>query len=64
MGVDIKRARGDSPIFRFLEQKGGVSHREMFNIFIKGIGMVVALDAAEAERAAEVLNKWGELAVL
>ena len=34
------------PVFRFLEKYGKVAHREMFNIFNMGIGMVIALDAA------------------
>ena len=33
------------PVFRFLEKYGKVAHREMFNIFNMGIGMVIALDA-------------------
>ena len=37
------------PVFRFLEKYGKVAHREMFNIFNMGIGMVIALDAAEAQ---------------
>ncbi len=37
---------GDSARVRFLEKYGKVPHREMFNIFNMGIGMVIALDAA------------------
>jgi len=50
------------PIFRFLEKKGQVPHREMFNIFNMGIGMVLALDASEADQAIQILNQWGEKA--
>ncbi len=50
------------PIFRLLEKWGGVPHREMFNIFNMGIGMIIALDEAEAPKAIEILEKWGEKA--
>lgn len=47
------------PVFRVLEKWGGVPHREMFNIFNMGIGMVIALDAGEATRAIEILEAAG-----
>ncbi len=50
------------PVFRILEKYGGIPHREMFNIFNMGIGMVIALDAAEADRAIEILTAAGEKA--
>lgn len=50
------------PIFRFLESKGQVPHREMFNIFNMGIGMVLALDSNEADEAIRILAQWGEKA--
>ena len=50
------------PVFRFLEKWGKVAHREMFNIFNMGIGMVIALNASEAEKAIEILSAAGEKA--
>ena len=50
------------PVFRVLEKWGGIPHREMFNIFNMGIGMVIALDAGEAPRAIEILEAAGEKA--
>ena len=50
------------PVFRFLEKYGKVPHREMFNIFNMGIGMVIALDASEADRAIAILREQGERA--
>ena len=47
-----------------LEQRGGVRHREMFNIFNMGIGMVIALDAAEAQKAIGILTEQGERATV
>ena len=39
-----------------------MAHREMFNIFNMGIGMVIALDAGEAQKAIDILTKQGERA--
>ncbi|MFI3269136.1 MAG: phosphoribosylformylglycinamidine cyclo-ligase [Rikenellaceae bacterium] len=63
MGIEITEGSWEIlPVFKFLEQRGGVAHREMFNIFNMGIGMVIALDEADAAKAIEVLEKWGERA--
>ena len=50
------------PVFRLLEKYGNIPHREMFNIFNMGIGMVIALDASEADKAVEILTAAGEKA--
>ena len=50
------------PVFRLLEKYGNVPHREMFNIFNMGIGMVVVLDESEAGKAIEILTAAGEKA--
>ena len=50
------------PVFRFLESKGNIPHREMFNIFNMGIGIVLALDEKEAEKAIAILSQFGEKA--
>ena len=49
-------------VFKLLEKYGKIPHREMFNIFNMGIGMVIALDEAEAEKAIEILAALGEKA--
>ena len=62
-GIEIKEGTWDIlPVFRVLEKWGGVPHREMFNIFNMGIGMVLAMDLSEAEKAMEILTKHGEKA--
>ena len=64
-GVEIKEGSWEIlPVFRFLEKRGGVPHREMFNIFNMGIGMIVVLDAAEAQKAIEILENHGEKATV
>lgn len=50
------------PVFRFLEEKGNIPHREMFNIFNMGIGMVVVLPESEAQKAITILQSHGEKA--
>ena len=50
------------PVFRMLEKWGGVPHREMFNIFNMGIGMVLVLDESEAAEAISILTAHGEKA--
>ena len=62
-GVEVTEGSWEIlPVFRFLEKYGNVAHREMFNIFNMGIGMVIALDEAEAEKAIEILAAHGEKA--
>ena len=62
-GVEVTEGSWEIlPVFRFLEKWGGVSHREMFNIFNMGVGMVIALDASEADKAIEILSSHGEKA--
>lgn len=52
------------PVFKFLEEKGGIPHREMFNIFNMGIGMVVVVPATEAPRTIGILASHGEKATI
>ena len=48
------------PVFRFLEKYGKIAHREMFNIFNMGIGMVLAVSAEDADKTMELLKSNGE----
>ena len=50
------------PVFRLLEKYGKIPHREMFNIFNMGIGMVLAVKPEDAGRAIEILTEKGEKA--
>lgn len=62
-GLEIEEGSWEIlPLFRLLEQWGGIPHREMFNIFNMGIGMVIALDASEAQKAIDILAAAGEKA--
>ena len=62
-GLEIYEGRWDIlPVFKMLEKWGGVPHREMFNIFNMGIGMIAVMDAAEAPKAISILESFGEKA--
>ena len=50
------------PVFRMLEKWGKVPHREMFNIFNMGIGMIAVVDASEADQVVAILESCGEKA--
>lgn len=46
------------PVFRCLEKWGNIPHREMYNIFNMGIGMVLAMDESEAQQTIDILAKY------
>lgn len=50
------------PVFSLLEEWGNVPHREMFNIFNMGVGMVVIMPRSEADKAVSILSSFGERA--
>ena len=50
------------PVFNFLEKYGKIPHREMFNIYNMGIGMVIAMPENEAGKAIEILQAYGDTA--
>ena len=43
-------------IFRYLQEKGGISEHDMYNTFNMGIGMSVVVPAKDKEKALEVLK--------
>ena len=50
------------PIFKLLQEKGGVDEKMMYNTYNMGLGMVLAVRADEQEKAVEVLKAAGEQA--
>ncbi|MDE5814175.1 MAG: phosphoribosylformylglycinamidine cyclo-ligase [Muribaculaceae bacterium] len=62
-GIEVKEGSWEIlPVFQLLEKYGKVPHREMFNIFNMGIGMVLAVDEKDAAKAIEILERHGEKA--
>ena len=50
------------PIFQLIQDKGNIPERDMYNTFIMGIGMILALPADQAQQALSVLADAGESA--
>ncbi|RLM27838.1 phosphoribosylformylglycinamidine cyclo-ligase [Brenneria alni] len=49
-------------VFDWLQQAGNVSRHEMYRTFNCGVGMIIALPAAQADEAVALLNGSGETA--
>lgn len=47
------------PIFNVIQQVGNIPERDMFNTYNMGVGMCVAVDKADADKAVEVLQANG-----
>ena len=60
----VARVHKDSypvlPIFTLMQKKGEIEEKMMYNTFNMGIGMVLALDGADADRAVQALRAAGE----
>ena len=52
------------PIFKLIQEIGGISERDMFNTFNMGVGMSVVVSKEDAEHALEILKANGEDAYL
>nr|WP_288556324.1 phosphoribosylformylglycinamidine cyclo-ligase [uncultured Mediterraneibacter sp.] len=50
------------PIFDLLAKEGQIEEQMMYNTFNMGLGMVLAIDPAEKEKAMEILKEAGESA--
>ncbi len=62
-GIFVDEHNWEMPaIFPFLEKYGKVNHREMFNVFNMGIGMVLMVDPKDADRTVKMFNELGEKA--
>lgn len=60
LGVEIEEGSWTIlPVFELLRKYGDIPRREMFNIFNMGIGMVIAVSAADADKAVASLKDSG-----
>ncbi|MEV5029445.1 phosphoribosylformylglycinamidine cyclo-ligase [Paenibacillus sp. LPE1-1-1.1] len=50
------------PIFDLMQNKGGITNRDMFTTFNMGIGLVVVVPADQANEALRIANELGEQA--
>jgi phosphoribosylformylglycinamidine cyclo-ligase len=55
-GFDISDPLPSQPIFRFLQEEGGVEDLEMYKTFNIGMGFVVVLSQDEADEAAKMMG--------
>jgi phosphoribosylformylglycinamidine cyclo-ligase len=55
-GFNITDPLEPQPVFRFLQEEGGVEDLEMYKTFNMGMGFVVVLPRSEAREAAEMLG--------
>ena len=49
------------PIFGMLAETGGIEEQMMYNTYNMGLGMVLAVDAADADRTMEAIRAAGEV---
>ncbi len=64
-GLAVRVEKGAWPvpaIFRKIESRGRVSEREMYRTFNMGIGMVLVVSQAQAERAVSEFARLGQKA--
>lgn len=52
------------PIFNLMHEIAGIPERDMYNTFNMGIGMVIAVESADAEAAVKILEENGEKAYI
>jgi len=50
------------PVFELLREKGGIEEKMMYNTYNMGLGMVLAVDSADADRTVAALKAAGEAA--
>ncbi len=48
------------PIFGLLQEKGGIEEKMMYNTYNMGLGMVLAVSSADADKAAEAVRSAGD----
>ena len=60
LGVEINPGSWEiPPIFNLIEKYGNVPHREMFNIFNMGIGMVMSVALDDVASVLAIMGEWG-----
>ena len=47
-------------IFKLLQEKGGIEEQMMYNTYTMGLGMIVAVDAADVDKAMKAIAAAGE----
>ncbi len=65
ISAKIDKASYEVPaIFKLMQEKGGIPEHDMYNTFNMGIGMMLIVDKADAEKTVELLKANGEEAYI
>ena len=65
ISAKIEKSSYEVPaIFKLMQEKGGISEHDMYNTFNMGIGMMLVVDKADAEKTVELLKANGEEAYI
>jgi len=56
LGFEITDPLEPQPVFRFLQEQGGVDDEEMYRTFNMGMGFLIALDESEAKEACRIMG--------
>ena len=63
VGVKVNKSSYEVPaIFKLLAEKGDIDEHMMYNTFYMGVGMVLAVDPADADKTIEALASTGDKA--
>ena len=49
------------PIFRMLQEEGGIAEEMMYNTYNMGLGMVLAVEPADTDKTMEAIKAAGEI---
>ncbi|WP_059104466.1 phosphoribosylformylglycinamidine cyclo-ligase [Shouchella shacheensis] len=65
LGIDVDNGSWPVPaIFHFVQERGGISDRDMFSTFNMGIGMALAVPEANHQETIRILEREGEKAYI
>ena len=65
VSAKINKASYEVPaIFKLMQDKGNIPEHDMYNTFNMGIGMMLVVDKADAEKTVEILEANGEKAFI
>ena len=61
--AEVKKDSYEVPaIFKMLATEGDISEEMMYNTYNMGVGMILALDSADVDKAIEAINAAGDKA--
>jgi phosphoribosylformylglycinamidine cyclo-ligase len=59
LGASFNASSWQKPaIYNFLQEKGNITEKEIFNVFNMGIGFMIVLTKDNVDKALEILNKF------